>query len=61
MHQALPGKAMSPNNHDKLKCLEYLNWRHQHATSQYGFEDYGCGFCQSRVPCGSGIPIPNKK
>jgi hypothetical protein len=25
-------------------------------TSEYGFDGYGCGLCQTKVPCESKIP-----
>lgn len=51
-----PVDAVTKKGHDKLKCLEYVTWTHQYVTANYGFEGYGCGFCQSGVPCESRIP-----
>jgi len=52
-----PVGALSEDGHDKLKCLA-----HQRPTSaeyvkaNYGFDGYGCGLCQTGVPCESKIP-----
>jgi hypothetical protein len=51
----LPDKRAS--GHDKLKCRGHLNpttsdW----VKSHYGFDGYGCGLCQTAVPCESKIP-----
>jgi epoxyqueuosine reductase len=52
-----PVGAISEAGHDKLKCRSHLNpttsdW----VKSQYGFDGYGCGLCQTGVPCESKIP-----
>jgi epoxyqueuosine reductase len=52
-----PVGAITEQGHDKVKC-----WNHAGVTcaefvkKNYGFEGYGCGLCQTRVPCESGIP-----
>jgi len=52
-----PVGAISQNGHDKVKC-----WSHAGVTcaefvkDNYGFAGYGCGLCQTGVPCESGIP-----
>ncbi len=52
-----PVGAITEEGHDKMKC-----WGHAHQTcgrfvkENYGFEGYGCGLCQTSVPCESGIP-----
>ena len=52
-----PVGAVSESGHDKLKCKAYvLEAMKDYVTSHYGFEGYGCGFCQSGVPCESKIP-----
>ena len=52
-----PVQAVSPNGHDKLKCLNHLrNETTKHVKSHYGFDGYGCGLCQTGVPCESKIP-----
>ncbi len=52
-----PVGAISPAGHDKTKCSEYLNnVTRPHVTGNFGFAGYGCGLCQTGVPCESGIP-----
>jgi epoxyqueuosine reductase len=52
-----PVDAITSEGHDKVKC-----WSHAGGTcaefvkTQYGFDGYGCGLCQAKVPCESGIP-----
>ncbi|MDQ1240379.1 MAG: epoxyqueuosine reductase, partial [Thermodesulfobacteriota bacterium] len=52
-----PVGAITENGHDKVKC-----WNHAGVTcaefvkEKYGFDGYGCGLCQTGVPCESGIP-----
>lgn len=52
-----PVGAITEKGHDKTKC-----WNHAGVTcakyvkENYGFEGYGCGLCQTGVPCESGIP-----
>lgn len=52
-----PVGAISESGHDKVKC-----WDHAGVTcagfvkEKYGFDGYGCGLCQTGVPCESGIP-----
>jgi epoxyqueuosine reductase len=47
--------------HDKKKCREYLEGPiARHARDAYGIEAYGCGLCQTKVPCQSGIPAKGK-
>ena len=53
-----PAGAVSKSGHDKSKCMAYLQVTRTFVTSHYGFEGYGCGFCQSGVPCESRIPVP---
>ncbi|MDR3567733.1 MAG: hypothetical protein P4L43_06865 [Syntrophobacteraceae bacterium] len=53
-----PVDAITESGHDKAKC-----WDHAGGTcarfvkEQFGFDGYGCGLCQTAVPCESGIPI----
>lgn len=52
-----PVGAITEKGHDKEKC-----WAHagvtcaEFAKNNYGFDGYGCGLCQTGVPCESGIP-----
>ncbi len=53
-----PAGAMSEDGHDKLKCRNYLyDVLADYAQSHYGFSSYGCGLCQTGVPCESRIPL----
>lgn len=52
-----PVEAISEAGHDKLKCLSHLRpTTAEYVKSHYHFEGYGCGLCQTNVPCESGIP-----
>lgn len=52
-----PVGALSEQGHDKLKCLAHLKpTSAEYVKANYGFEGYGCGLCQTGVPCESKIP-----
>ena len=51
-----PAGALSPAGHDKRKCSDHLKITRSYVKDNYGFEGYGCGLCQTGVPCESGIP-----
>lgn len=51
-----PAGALSEAGHDKDKCLAYLKKTAEYVRSKFGFEGYGCGMCQTSVPCESKIP-----
>lgn len=51
-----PVRAISKDGHDKVKCSEYVNMTREYVRIHYGFKGYGCGLCQTGVPCESGIP-----
>lgn len=55
--QRCPAGALTPGGHDKVKCRSYLfaNVR-DYVKSNFGFEGYGCGLCQTDVPCESTVP-----
>lgn len=52
-----PAGALSKAGHDKTKCSKYLDVTREYVRTHYGFEGYGCGLCQTGVPCESGIPL----
>jgi epoxyqueuosine reductase QueG len=53
-----PAGALSEAGHDKLKCFRYISEKiTPYVKSHYGFEGYGCGLCQTGVPCESRIPL----
>lgn len=52
-----PVQAIGKNGHDKVRCYKYLKPATQnYVKSHYGFDGYGCGLCQTGVPCESKIP-----
>lgn len=53
-----PVNAISKKGHDKKKCREYLMTHTlPYVKQKFGFEGYGCGLCQTDVPCESAIPL----
>ncbi len=54
-----PAGALSGSGHNKIKCLEHIrNLTAPYVEERFGFKGYGCGLCQTGVPCESGIPLP---
>ena len=52
-----PAGALSELGHDKRLCGAYLDDKTApYVHDSYGFKGYGCGLCQTGVPCASGIP-----
>ncbi len=52
-----PTGSVSVEGRDKEACAIHLNPRSvEYVKTQYGFDGYGCGLCQTAVPCESGIP-----
>ena len=55
--QRCPAGAVTSEGHDKVKCRSYLRTEIKgYVKSHFGFEGYGCGLCQTGVPCESKIP-----
>jgi epoxyqueuosine reductase len=52
-----PARAITSAGHDKEKCRQHLAASREHVKKTYGFEGYGCGLCQVKVPCESLIPV----
>jgi len=53
-----PSGALSKEKgHNKMICATHLQATRKYVTSTFGFEGYGCGLCQTGVPCESQIPI----
>lgn len=53
-----PAGAITEQGKDKQKCVQHLRPVTQnYVREQFGFEGYGCGLCQTGVPCESGIPV----
>ncbi|MHB8766391.1 MAG: epoxyqueuosine reductase, partial [Deferrisomatales bacterium] len=53
-----PIGAITKQGHDKNLCCRYVDMTFQYVPRQYGFEGYGCGLCQTGIPCESTIPKP---
>ena len=52
-----PAGAISELGHDKIKCRGYMfPMINEYVKAQYHFDGYGCGLCQTGVPCESKIP-----
>jgi epoxyqueuosine reductase QueG len=52
-----PVGAVTEAGHDKVKCRDYIRQvTVNYVKSHFGFEGYGCGLCQTGVPCESEIP-----
>jgi epoxyqueuosine reductase len=57
-----PAGAITTQGHDKAKCRTYLEEVIvSHAKEEFHLEAYGCGLCQTKVPCESRIPAPKRK
>jgi epoxyqueuosine reductase QueG len=52
-----PAGAITEKGHDKLKCRTHLSMTEDYVRDSYGFDGYGCGLCQTGVPCESRIPV----
>ena len=52
-----PVGALSEAGHDKIKCRNHIRpVTAEYVKANYGFDGYGCGLCQTNVPCESKIP-----
>jgi len=52
-----PVGALSQAGHDKVKCRNHIRpVTADYVKTHYGFDGYGCGLCQTKVPCESKIP-----
>jgi epoxyqueuosine reductase len=51
-----PINAITEDGHNKVLCSKYVEKTRKFIQRHYGFKGYGCGFCQTDVPCESGIP-----
>lgn len=52
-----PAGAVTKSGHNKLACMKQCAATAQYADKQFGLKGYGCGFCQTGVPCESRIPV----
>ena len=52
-----PAGAITEKGKDKELCYKHLKPKtREYITSNYGFNGYACGLCQTGVPCESKIP-----
>lgn len=51
-----PVGSVSVRGRDKIACVGQLDRAERHIKQAYGFDGYGCGLCQTGVPCESRIP-----
>jgi len=52
-----PVGSVSPAGRDKFRCAEHLQpHTEDFVRRHFRFDGYGCGLCQTGVPCESGIP-----
>ncbi len=52
-----PAGAITEAGHDKDKCRQYTSQTTvEYVRTHYGFDGYGCGLCQTGVPCEYKIP-----
>jgi epoxyqueuosine reductase len=52
-----PVGSMDGKARDKTVCAQHLEvTTAEFVQREFGFKGYGCGFCQTGVPCESGIP-----
>ena len=52
-----PAGAITEAGHDKDKCRQFTSHTTvEYIRSHYGFNGYGCGLCQTGVPCECKIP-----
>ena len=52
-----PVGAITETGHDKAKCRRHLSRTEEYVRGSYGFDGYGCGLCQTGVPCESRMPV----
>jgi len=51
-----PAGAITAGGHDKVLCYSYGHRHIAHLKEWYRVESFGCGLCQTGVPCESRIP-----
>ena len=56
-----PADAISEAGHDKARCMEFVMKSIPVVKEEYGIDIYGCGLCQTGVPCEEGIPKAEPK
>ena len=56
-----PIGAITEKGHNKIVCRKYVNMTNEYVIRHFGFDGYGCGLCQTGVPCESCIPRKSKE
>ncbi len=57
-----PAGAISEKGHDKGLCHAYLmGITSPYVKKQFGIDDYGCGLCQTGVPCDARNPVRKRE
>ncbi|MCP4752122.1 MAG: epoxyqueuosine reductase [Proteobacteria bacterium] len=52
-----PVDAITEKGHDKQICWDHAGGTcGKYVKEKFGFDGYGCGLCQTKVPCEHGIP-----
>ena len=52
-----PVDAITDQGHDKKKCWDHAGETcAKYVEENFGMKGYGCGLCQTKVPCENGIP-----
>jgi epoxyqueuosine reductase len=51
-----PTGSVDVAGRDKPACSRHVAFSQEYVTENYGFAGYGCGLCQTGVPCESSIP-----
>lgn len=51
------GAITKESGHNKTACAKQCNATAEFADKELGLKGYGCGFCQTGVPCESRIPV----
>ena len=51
-----PAGAITEAGKDKALCFQYVRKMSAYVKAHFGFEGYGCGLCQTGVPCESKVP-----
>ena len=56
-----PVDAISEKGHDKVKCSDFVFGQADMIRERYGIEIYGCGLCQTGVPCEHIDPVAKRE
>jgi epoxyqueuosine reductase len=56
-----PVGAITEEGHDKARCSQFVFEQVPFIKAEYGIDIYGCGLCQTGVPCQEEIPKMPKR